>query len=84
MGDLVGLDGFRDRRTQQQQERVVRGLEDLIERARAGEVIGVCFAAVPADRKSVVVGAYKTDDCGAHELVGVSTLLAAYITDVLK
>ncbi len=83
MGDLVNINGHRDERIKEQRENIVRGLEDLLGRARAGQIVGVCFAAVPADRQSLIIGGYKSDDCGAHELVGVSTLLARYITDAV-
>ncbi|MGE0024677.1 MAG: hypothetical protein AB7S70_13730 [Hyphomicrobium sp.] len=84
MGDLVSIDLVRDEKAEAERERMVSTLESLLARAKAGELIGVCFAAIPNDRQSITVGALKLDACGAHELVGVSALLADYIADAVR
>lgn len=80
MADLVLIDDARREKSAASRQKLVAGLKALLERAEAGEIIGVCYAAVPEDRKSLWVGAVKDDGCGAHELVGASTMLADYIT----
>lgn len=84
MGDLVSIDRIRDEKSREERERMVNTLESLLVRAKAGELIGVCFAAIPIDRQSVTVGALKLDACGAHELIGVSAMLAGYIADATR
>jgi fructose-bisphosphate aldolase class 1 len=84
MGDLVLIDQVRGEKEQEQRQKIIAGLEALLDRAKSGEIIGVCFAAIPADRESVTVGALRADECGAHELVGISALLAAYISEAAR
>jgi hypothetical protein len=84
MADVFLIEEVRSEKAREQRDRIVDGLMGLIERARAGEIIGVCFAAIPSDRQTLCVGALKHDSCGAHELVGASSMLANYIDEAAR
>jgi len=84
VGELVSIDRIRDEKAEAERERMVSTLESLLSRAKAGELIGVCFGAIAVDRQSVTVGALKLDQCGAHELVGISVMLADHIADAVR
>ena len=87
MGDVVLIENAREEREQelrQQRERIASTLEFMAAQARAGNVIGLCLAAIPSDRGSVTITAHKVDECGSHELVGAATILANYIANVVS
>ena len=79
MAKLVNLESVKDQRAQQKRKRMVAGLENLLARTKSGEITGVCFAAITADRESVCIAALHNEDCGFHELVGAASLLADYV-----
>jgi hypothetical protein len=83
MGDLIRIDKILAEKDREERERLVLGIESLLERARAGELLGVCFVAIPVDRECLSVGMLKTSDCGTHELVGASAMMTDYLRRAL-
>ena len=87
MGDLVLIEDARAEKEQElrgQREYLADHLERLAARARAGEIIGVCVASIPSDRKAIGINALKTEECGSHELVGASAILSTYIASTVS
>lgn len=87
MGDLVLIEGARAERDKvlwNDREHMASCFEILAAKARAGEIIAACIATVPSDRGFISVNAVKTADCGGHELVGASAILATYIANVVS
>lgn len=85
MGDIVRIEEAREERERElreERECIASTLELLAAKVRAGDVIGVCVAAVPSDRQSVTVMVRKVSECGTHELVGAATILANVLADV--
>ena len=63
-----------DKKTLQDTEQIVEGLEKLLERAKAGKLRGICFAGVE-ENGDILAGALRVHDCHIHELIGLSSLL---------
>lgn len=87
MGDLVLIEDARaakEQELQNQREHLANHLDQLAARARAGEIIGVCVASIPSDRKAIGINALKTEECGSHELVGASAILSTYIASTVS
>jgi hypothetical protein len=84
MAKLVSLERVKDQRAREKRKRLVTALENLLARAKSGEISGVCFAAIPADRQSLCIAALHNDDCGFYELVGAATLMADHVVSAAR
>ena len=84
MAKLVNLESVKDQRAQQKRKRMVAGLENLLARAKSGEISGVCFAAITADRESVCIAALHNQDSSFHELVGATILMTDYVVGAAR
>jgi len=78
MADLICIESVKEERAQEERTKMVEGLEELLDRAKSGELSGLVFVAVPTNRESLSVGLLKTTGCGNHELVGASVMMSDY------
>ncbi len=83
MADLICIDGLKTKRALEERAKIVEGLEQLLTRAKAGELLGVAFVALPMDRECLSVGMLKTAECGTYELVGASVMMSDYFRNRL-
>lgn len=74
MAELVVLQNKRAELTEGQ-ERLVRELEKLLRRARTGQIRGFVYATVGGENSDIRLGMMNADNCGIHELIGLSELL---------
>ncbi len=85
MAELVVLQNKREKLTDGQ-DRLVSQLEDLLRKARGGKIRGMVFGTVGSNEEStpIALGITNTDDCGIHELVGVSQILNDRILQLIR
>ena len=74
MAELVVLQGNRKKLTEDQ-NRLVSQLEDVLNDARTGKVRGMVYATVCGDDHAITLGILNVEDCGIHELIGLSQML---------
>ena len=75
MTNLVLLNQERGKKISEGQQRLVEGLEDLLKKAKDGELKGLCYASIEVENDAIVLGVLHADTCGLHELIGVSQML---------
>ena len=75
MTKLVVLERVREKKTAENQERLVEGLRELLKSAESGSFKGLCYACIGSDDATLSFGVLHTPACGVHELVGVSQIL---------
>jgi hypothetical protein len=79
MAEIVLLDRKRRERTPDPLRDMVEELEDLLKLAQAGELKGVCFAAVTGDASKAFCGFLRTEACNDLELLGLGSYLHQHI-----
>jgi hypothetical protein len=79
MAEIVLLDKKRRARTPDPLRDMVEELEDLLKLAQAGELKGVCFAAVTDDASKAFCGFLRTEACNDLELLGLGSYLHQHI-----
>ena len=67
MTNLVLLNQERSKKVLEGQQRMVEGLEDLLRKAKAGELKGLCYASIEVEDDTIVLGVLHADNCGLHE-----------------
>lgn len=77
MGKLVVLEGGKNSLNEGTNERLISGLEDLISRARSGEMKGLIYASIDSDNQTVNLGIlHDPVTMGLHEAIGLSEMLS--------
>jgi hypothetical protein len=76
MGELISLEGEREKKEREDRANMVERLEELLQAAKDGEIIAVSYVAINTGREGLTVGHLKTGECGVHELVGATRILA--------
>jgi hypothetical protein len=76
MGDVVELTRHKDETQDRAREAMVAALEALLDRARSGSLISVCFVAIPRDRNTLNIGVVNSPECKFHELIGAAVILS--------
>lgn len=79
MSNLTILHRTRAEKECLQQEAIVARIEELLGRAKAGDVRGVCYAMLLANGHAISIGMIKDDTCGLYEMVGAATILADHM-----
>ncbi|MFT3732863.1 MAG: hypothetical protein QM780_15820 [Hyphomicrobium sp.] len=74
MAELIVLQDQRLRLTKEQ-DRLVSQVGDLLKQARSGRIRGLVYASIGGEDDAISLCALNTDDCGTHELVGLSQML---------
>lgn len=76
MGEVVKLTQPKDEMHDRACNAMVAALEALLDRARAGTLISVCFVAIPRDRHTLKIGVVNSPECRFHELLGAAVILS--------
>ena len=77
MAELVVLQGMRPNLTEEQ-DRLVNNLEELLRKARNGDIRGMVYATVGED-KAITLGVLNAQDVGLHEHIGLSQMLNSWL-----
>ena len=83
MGNLVLIENERAKKSATETEELVAGLQRLLDRAKAGELKGICFAGVDANG-DMTLGVLRRPDCGIHELIGLAYILSDSLLESLR
>ena len=83
MGNLVLIENERARKSEADKEELVEGLERLLDRAKKGELKGICFAGVDFGG-DMTIGVLRRASCGAHELIGLAYILSDSLLESLR
>ena len=83
MGNLVLIENAREERSEGDKEELVSGLEKLLERAKNGDIKGICFAGVDFSGE-MTLGVLRRSACGLHELIGLSHILSDSLLESLR
>jgi hypothetical protein len=77
MGKLVVLEGGRNSLNEGTNEKLISGLEDLLGRAKSGEMKGLIYASIDRDNQTVSLGIlHDPVTMGLHEAIGLSEMLS--------
>jgi hypothetical protein len=83
MGKLVLIESARAERSEGDKEELISGLETLLQRAKNGEIKGICFAGVDFSG-DMTLGVLRRSACGLHELIGLSHILSDSLLESLR
>jgi hypothetical protein len=83
MGKLVLIESARAERSEGDKEELISGLEALLQRAKNGEIKGICFAGVDFSG-DMTLGVLRRSACGLHELIGLSHILSDSLLESLR
>ena len=83
MGNLVLIENERVKKSEADKEELVEGLERLLDRAKKGELKGICFAGVDFNG-DMTIGVLRRSGCGAHELIGLAYILSDSLLESLR
>ncbi|AGK59922.1 hypothetical protein HYPDE_41268 [Hyphomicrobium denitrificans 1NES1] len=74
--NLVLISEERAKKSEEQRQRLVTGLQELLAKAESGELRAMCYATIDNDGESVTLGVLQGGNTGMHELVGLSQMLS--------
>ena len=83
MGNLVLIENERAKKSASDREQLVEGLERLLDRAKKGELKGICFAGVDTNG-DMTLGVLRRSSCGIHELIGLAYILSDSLLESLR
>lgn len=84
MSNIVLLSEERARRAQEDQMRLIAGLQELLAMAASGKIKAICYAALDCSGDNFMVGVLRDETTGLHEMIGLAQILNDSLLERLR